>query len=369
MPKRSYRIGIVGLRGIAASASEPAEERAAHLDPKLGPPFGREIIVSHAACIALTRDAEVVAYCDIVPDLLKEFARKWASTWPDAKPYDDYGVMLAEADLDILTVCTGDHRHADIVVDGAHAGVKAILCEKPLATSIEDANRMVEACEENNVPLSVGHTRAWDPLLHKIRGIIRDGKIGQLSSIIAVQGGARAMMFRNGTHTLHAVIFFADAAPTHVSGLLEDGFDDWTEYRGDGGKKPENDPAASGLILFENGVRAHYECSKTAIDGSSLQLIGASGEILFTFNDGYASLRTLGEDGSSRWQTIKPSGIGSSYQTMGYVAAYEELMTLAEAGGGGQSVGSGRVARQVVQIMTGFLKSHQAGASLVEVPL
>jgi len=60
-------------------------------------------------------------------------------------------------------------------------------------------------------------------------------------------------------------------------------------------------------------------------------------------------------------------GIVSNYQSMGYVAAYEELIALAESGKG-QSVGNGRQARHVVQVMTGFLKSHQAGSALVEVP-
>ena len=76
----------------------------------------------------------------------------------------------------------------------------------------------------------------------------------------------------------------------------------------------------------------------------------------------------MAEDGGNIKQLIPPPGIMSSFQSMGYVAAYEELIALAEAGGTDQSVGSGREARRVVQILTGFLKSHQAGSSLVEVP-
>ena len=368
MTERKYRVGLIGLSGITASAPLPAGRRAAYLGRKVGPPFAREIITSHAASLALMEQVEVAGYCDIVPEQLGSFTEKWGSTWRAAQPYDDYRKMLAEADLDILTVATGDHRHADMVVDGANSGVRAILCEKPLATTIADANRMIAACEENKVPLSVGHTRAWDPHYHKIRDTIRDGEIGRLSSIIAVQGGARAMMFRNGTHVLHGVTFFADAAPTHVSGVLEEGFDHWTEYKGDGGKKPENDPGVSGVILFENGVRALYECGKTGIEGSALRLIGSTGEILYQFDDGYATLRALDENGENITRLIKPLGIVSSYQSMGYVAAYEELIALAEAGGTGRSVGSGQDARRVVQMLTGFLKSHQAGSSLVAVP-
>ena len=287
MSQRKYRVGIIGLSGITSGAPQPPGPRAAWQGPKVGPPFAREIIISHAACLALMDNVELVGYCDIVPEMIERFGETWGSTWPEAKAYTDYKKMLAEADLDILTVGTGDNRHADMVVDGANAGVKAILCEKPLATSIEDANRMIEACENNDVPLSVGHTRAWDPIYHKIRDMIREGAIGPLASIIAIQGGTRAMMFRNGTHILHGVTFFADADPTHVSGVLEEGFDHWTEYKGDGGKKPENDPAVSGMIFFENGVRAMYQCNKNTYGSSTLHLSGPKGEIVFTLNAGY----------------------------------------------------------------------------------
>lgn len=368
MSQRKYRVGIIGLSGITSGAPQPPGPRAAWQGPKVGPPFGREIIISHAACLALMDNVELVGYCDIVPEMRNRFADTWGSTWPEAKAYDDYRKMLAEADLDILTVGTGDNRHGDMVVDGANAGVKAILCEKPLATTMEDANRMIQACEDNDVPLSVGHTRAWDPIYHKIRDMIRGGAIGPLASIIAIQGGARAMMFRNGTHILHGVTFFADADPTHASGVLEEGFDHWTEYKGDGGKLPANDPAVSGMIFFENGVRAMYQCNKQTYGSSTLVLSGPEGEISFALNAGYGILTKEDADGAEVVQVIKPIGLVSSYQSMGYVAAYEELIALAEAGGKGRSVGSGQEARRVVQIMTGMLKSHQAGNSLVEVP-
>ena len=71
-----------------------------------------------------------------------------------------------------------------------------------------------------------------------------------------------------------------------------------------------------------------------------------------------ATLESVDEGGDTITRTIKP---------MGYVAAYEELIALAE-NGGGESVGSGRQARHIVQILTGFLKSHQAGSALVKVP-
>ena len=367
MPDKKYRVGIVGLRGITSAVPQSPGPRAAWQGSKVGPPFDREIVVGHAACLALMDNVEVAGYCDIVPRLLDNFGSSWGGHWPDARPYTDYRQMLAEADLDILTVGTSDNRHADMVVDGANRGVRAIMCEKPLATSMEDANRMLKACEDKGVPLSVGHTKAWDPMYHKIRDMVRDGEIGQVKTVTATMGGPRAMLFRNGTHRIHGLVFFADSEPTHVMGLLEDGFDHWDEYRGDGGKIPEQEPGVTGIIKFANGVRAYFDCTKNALDTSSISIVGTTGKITFVLSSGMATLESVNEGGDTISRTIKPMGIVSNYQTMGYVAAYEELIRLAESGGG-EGVGGGRQARQVVQIMTGFLKSHRAGSALVEVP-
>ena len=357
MTSRKYRIGIVGLRGITSAVPQGPGPRAAYQGGKVGPPFDRELIIGHAACLALMDHVEVAGYCDIVPDLLQEFGNNWRDRWPDAKPYTDYKQMLAEANLDILTVGTSDNRHADMVVDAANSGVKAIMCEKPLATTMDDANRMIKACEDNGVPLSVGHTKSWDPMYHKIRDMVRDRGIGQVKSITATMGGPRAMMFRNGTHRVHGMVFFADSEPTHVMGLLEEGFDHWDQYRGDGGKTPDGEPGVTGIIKFANGVRAYFDCTKNALDTSSISITGTTGKITFVLSSGMATLEGVDEGGETISRTIKPMGIVSNYQTMGYVAAYEELIALAESGGG-ESVGSGRQARHVVQIMTGFLKSH-----------
>lgn len=176
------------------------------------------------------------------------------------------------------------------------------------------------------------------------------------------------MMFRNGTHILHGVVFFADSPPKQIWAKLEDGFDDWDVYRGDGGKKPENDPGVDGYIEFENGVRAFFSSNKQTIAESQIRLAGPKGQIYFGLSDGYATLETQdAETGDTVSRIIKPVGLSSNFQQMGYVAAYQELIDLVE-NGEGQSVGSGQQARHVVQVLTGFLKSHQAGSTLVDVP-
>ena len=84
------------------------------------------------------------------------------------------------------------------------------------------------------------------------------------------------------THKIDGICFFAESEPDKVFARLEDGFDDWDRYRGDGGKLLENDPSANGFILFKNGVQAHYCGDKEAFQDSSYLLVGKKGQITVT---------------------------------------------------------------------------------------
>ena len=224
MTHSPYRVGIVGATWIAVRRNEAPP-------PPFGNDIGNSISLSHASTLAALPDLELVAVCDLVPGLLDDFKTTWADGLPDANTYTDYREMLANENLDILVVATSDNRHTDIVVDGAEAGVKGILCEKPLATLLEDADRMIAVCSKRDVPLHVNHNRRWNPLMHMVRDEIRSGLIGNLGSIVVSHGGPRAMLFRSGTHMIDAICFFAESEPAQVVGMLEDGFDDWTAIK------------------------------------------------------------------------------------------------------------------------------------------
>ena len=84
---------------------------------------------------------EVAAVCDVYEPNLEE-GRKVAST--GARPYSDYRRMLEDKSLDVVIVATPEHSHAQPVVDAVEAG-KDVYVEKPLAHTIEDGFRMVEA--------------------------------------------------------------------------------------------------------------------------------------------------------------------------------------------------------------------------------
>ena len=129
--------------------------------------------------------------------------------------YTDHREMLAAENLDIVTVGVSDHRHADIVVNAANTpGVKGIFCppnphhphppqaihhhagnltartfagEKPLATTVEDTDRMLAACEANGVILSVDHTRRFLPIWRYCKEQLVDkGEIGEIQARAAL---------------------------------------------------------------------------------------------------------------------------------------------------------------------------------------
>ena len=358
----TYRAGIVGLTGIAASPLGSAP------NPVMGTAHGG----SHAAAYARHPDVQVVGACDLVPERCEEFLQRWGDTWPDAETYGDYRAMLKAGKLDLLSVVTSDHRHTQIVVDAAEAGVKGIYCEKPIATTLADVDRIVDACRKHNVVISIDHTRRWRPLIHQVRALLRSGQLGPLRRVVAVLGGPRAMIFRNGTHLLDMVNFFTESEPEWVMAELDDEHKDYPpRYAGDGGRDPATDPGGSAYIHFKNGVRAFVNASKTGQQLFGATLYCEKGYV--TVEDSGAEVFQPGGEGVGarhvRW-SIPPASVASS----GVEAGVAELIAHVEARQNGKEPPAPRVSppeagRQVLEILLGILQSNHAGSTKVTFPV
>ena len=101
--------------------------------------------------------------------------------------------------------------------------MRGIFCEKPIATTLEDADAIVSAVRAAGVAMNVNYTRRWFPEFVEARRIIRSGEIGRLSQIVIEMGGPRSMLFRNHTHSLDLVNFLADSEPVWVWADFEPG--------------------------------------------------------------------------------------------------------------------------------------------------
>lgn len=346
-----YRAVIVGLSGIGARRPEETPRLAL---------YGR-MPRSHAAAYYRHPQTELVAVCDIRQEALDNFKQTWQDVWPDMHYYLDYREMFEKEKPDIVSIATPDHLHADIAVAAANMGVKAINCEKPIATTLADADRMIAAAEANHVLLSVEHTRRWDPKYVKAREIIRSGELGPLRTIVCNEFSKRAMLFRNGTHMIDMICFFAEADAQWVVAELESGFDHFTSYLGDGGHDPSTDPAASAYIHFANGVRAFFNSYKVEFPGSEFELTCEKGRIVVSDRE----LVLMRGVSHYEWSTstIVPDDYMYTYQ----LASVGELVYVLEHGG--ELVSPAREARKALEIILAILQSHHAGNVRVNLPL
>jgi len=112
---------------------------------------------------------------DVIP-----FAEKWG--WENY--CHDYNDAVARDDISIVDICTPNSSHAEIAIAAAKAK-KAILCEKPLAMNVAEAEEMVAASEENNIPTMVCFNYRRVPAIALLKKMIDEGKLGRVYHIRA----------------------------------------------------------------------------------------------------------------------------------------------------------------------------------------
>lgn len=122
---------------------------------------------------ALTQ-VEFVAFVDPVVERAEEFVAKFGG-----KAYTDYKAMLAEVKPDAVSVCTPNYLHAEMSIAAAEAGIH-VLVEKPMATTDEEAEKMIAAAKANNVKLMVGHNQRFMPPHLKAKEILNSGVLGKV---------------------------------------------------------------------------------------------------------------------------------------------------------------------------------------------
>ena len=216
---------------------------------------------------------------------------------------------------------------------------------------------MIAAFDANSTVVTVDHTRRWQLPFIAAQKAIDEGVIGKVKRITATGGGGRAMVFRNGTHLIDGVIHFSDSDPEWVFAELEDGFDAYAAYSGDGGRDPSTDPACSGFIHFKNGIRAYINFTKEMMFGYYLQVIGETGLL-----DIYEEDVILRSELNSNELLLLPP-----YRIYGIAACIEDLIRAMETGTKPDS--TPRQAKKVVEVIVGFLQSHTRGNVRVDLPL
>jgi len=193
--------------------------------------------------------------------------------------HGSYEALLADPDVEAVYVPLPNHLHAPWTIAAARAG-KHVLCEKPLAMSAADAERMVEVCERQGVHLMEAFMYRQHPSWVAVRELVTQGRIGRLvavqswfsyynddptniRNIVEAGGGA---LFDIGCYCVNLSRMLFDGEPTRVVGSI---------VRDEVGG---TDVVASGLMEFGDGV-ATFTASTRAEDDQRVGIYGTTGRI------------------------------------------------------------------------------------------
>ena len=180
--------------------------------------------------------------------------------------------MFDIEDLDILSIPTWQGGRAEVTVAAANAGIKAILGEKPMCTSMGEANTMIESCEENGVKLAIGHQGRFSPTSNEVRRLVADGAIGE-PTMVYHSAKRRAGLLNTGTHAIDRWRYIlSDPETLWVIGQTARTTDRWE-------RRSACEDLCMGLVCFEGGTRGIYEGDLPEPKVSMPTVYGTKGQI------------------------------------------------------------------------------------------
>jgi len=256
----------------------------------------------------------LVAACSLTPDKLGAYREKCG---PEVVLTDDYRELVADPNIDALMICTPDFLHEEHAVAALEAG-KDIFLEKPIAISIEGADRILRADGKNHGRLYVGHNMRFFPVVRKMREMIEAGAIGDLQAVwcrhFISYGGdayfkdwhseqrfANGLLLQKGAHDIDVIHHLAGAYTRRVTGMgklsvydklprrapdapqasVEFNRNNWPPETTRGYSPVINVEDHSMILMqLENGVQASYtQCHYCPDDVRNYTVIGTRGRI------------------------------------------------------------------------------------------
>jgi predicted dehydrogenase len=146
----------------------------------------------HAAIYAALPDVELVAVCDV-----REATAASVAARSGARAYGDCRALLEREDLDAVSVCTPDGLHREPCELAARAG-RHVLVEKPIATTVADAEAIAEAAARAGTVLLVGHCLRFDARYDQARQALARGELGELQTAYTRRANTVAAQDRLG---------------------------------------------------------------------------------------------------------------------------------------------------------------------------
>lgn len=252
------RLGVIGLGGVSSNFMVPAAMESTRV--------------------------RMTALADADPDALARGAERTGVE----RTFADYREMLARGDFDLVYVATPNPLHAEHAIAAARAG-KHVLCEKPLAGSLEAGEAMVAAAREHRVLLAVDYMTRFHRVHLEAKRLLAEGAIGRLCLVrshwsyykAGRSGESRPTSETRGGGPLADVGCYSLDMFRHVCGLEVESANGVLGRSRSASSEPgvwESHDAAALVLRLEGGVPAYLDASFDFFE-SGFELVGETGAL------------------------------------------------------------------------------------------
>jgi len=216
---------------------------------------------------------QIVGICDKDLCRVDDLARRYGFT--GYTPYDDYNTAIAACDCDLVDICMPNFLHHDVAVKAMHAG-RHIICEKPLATTVEDAKDMVDTAERLGRHIYYAEDWLFAPAFRKALSIVESGQLGKPLYVRAreshcgshspfaqsIQYCGGGCMVHLGVHPVSFLLAMKDNKWSELTALTSGGGETNLVHR-----KMEGEDWAGAFLRFADGTFATLEANYVTTGG------------------------------------------------------------------------------------------------------
>jgi UDP-N-acetylglucosamine 3-dehydrogenase len=332
-PKK-YRVGVIGAGAIAQAFHLPGYAKNDHV--------------------------QLVSFADPVPERHKEMGK----LFPEVVGYAHYKDMLAKEKLDVVSVCTPNKYHAEAAIAALEAG-SHVLCEKPVATTLLEADEMIAAAKKARKKFMIGYTHRLFSGTKHCREILTAKGLGKpfMIRVRFAHGGpypgwaksdwfydpemaAGGAMLDMGIHAIDLCLWLFGPI-TAVTAKAATLF-----------KKIPVDDNALLLLEFKSGALGYIEVGWTSKPGfSGIEIYGTEGSLICDYNRSlvqYGGKAAAGKDGTMEWKALDRTPTEGGWAAeIGYwidVVRGEEKLTM-----------DGKAGRDALAVALAAYKSSDAG--------
>lgn len=227
-----------------------------------------------------SENSEIVALISDDPIKLQELSQKYGIQ--HTYNYDEYEDCLTSGAVDAVYIALPDHLHCEYTVRAANQGIH-VLCEKPMATTVAEGERMIQACQSNGVKLMIAYRLHLDPANMQAVEIVQSGQIGQpriFNSVFSQQVRGDNIRLRQATgggtledigiYCINAARYLFQAEPIEVFAMAANNGEE--RFR-------EVDEMTSVILRFPNQELANFTVSFGASAVSTYHIIGTQGDL------------------------------------------------------------------------------------------